>query len=105
MSPFAGQDLSCAIVRDCVPERSLFISDVYDNFVGMVDRDGFWFYSLNYPGVEHTDLKLTGVTKRTPPDDPRVAARVERILAAYVTANMLIESNRLWSWKEFGGRL
>jgi len=73
--------------------------------VGMVDRDGFWFYSLNYPGVEHTDLKLTGVTPRTPPGDPRVAARVERILAAYVTANMLIESNRLWSWKEFGGRL
>ena len=105
LSPFAGQDLSCAIVRDCVPERPLFISDVYDNFVGMVDRDGFWFYSLNYPGVEHTDLKLTGVTPRTPPGDPRVAARVERILAAYVTANMLIESNRLWSWKEFGGRL
>jgi len=26
-----------------VPERALFISDVYDNFVGMVDRDGFWF--------------------------------------------------------------
>jgi len=74
-------------------------------FVGMVDRDGFWFYSLNYPGVEHTDLKLAGVTPRTPPGDPRVAARVERILAAYVAANMLIESNRLWSWKEFGGRL
>lgn len=105
VSPFAGQDLSCAIARDCLPERPVFISDVYDNFVGMVDREGFWFYSLNYPGVEHTDLKLTGVTPRTPPGDPRVAARVERILAAYVAANTLIESNRLWSWKEFGGRL
>jgi len=48
---------------------------------------------------------VTGVTPRTPPGDPRVAPRVERILAAYVAANTLIESNRLWSWKEFGGRL
>jgi phosphoglycerol transferase MdoB-like AlkP superfamily enzyme len=105
LSPFMGRDISCTIARDCLPERALFISDVYDNFVGMVDGDGFWFYSLNYPGVEHTDLKLTGVTPRTPPADPRVAARVEQILAAYVTANTLIETNRLWSWKEFGGRL
>jgi phosphoglycerol transferase MdoB-like AlkP superfamily enzyme len=105
LSSFAGLDLSCALASDCLPERDVFISDVYDNFVGLVDREGFWFYSLNYTGVEHTDLKLAGVTPRTPPDDPRVAARVERILAAYVAANALIESNRLWSWKELGGRL
>ncbi len=105
VSAFAGRDLSCTLARDCVPERTLYISDVYDNFVGIVDREGFWFYSLNYAGVEHTDLKLTGVTPRIPPGDPRVAARVERILAAYVASNTLIESNRLWSWKEFGGRL
>ncbi|HTO13897.1 MAG TPA: LTA synthase family protein [Candidatus Binatia bacterium] len=105
VSPFAGLDLSCALASDCLPERTIFVSDVYDNFVGVVDRDGFWFYSLNYPGVEHTDLKLKGVTPRTPPGDPSVAARVEQILAAYVTSNTLIESNRLWSWKEFGGRL
>jgi phosphoglycerol transferase MdoB-like AlkP superfamily enzyme len=105
VSSFAGLDLSCALARDCLPERTIFVSDVYDNFVGVVDRDGFWFYALNYPGVEHTDLELTGVTPRTPPGDPRVAARVEQILAAFVTSNTLIESNRLWSWKEFGGRL
>ena len=105
VSPFAGLDLSCALARDCLPERALYISDVYDNFVGLVDRDGFWFYSLNYPGVEHTDLKLTGVTPRMRPDDPRVAERVERILATFVTSNTLIETNRLWSWKELGGRL
>ena len=83
----------------------MFVSDVYDNFVGVVDREGFWFYSLGYHGVEHTDLGLKGVTPRRKPEDPSVAARVERILAAYVTSSLLIESNRLWSWKEFGGRL
>jgi len=105
VSSFAGQDLSCALTADCLPERMVYISDIYDNFVGVVDRDGFWFYSLNYPGVEHTDLGLKGVTPRRKPDDPSVAGRVERILAAYVTSNLLIESNRLWSWKELGGRL
>ena len=105
VSSFAGLDLSCALARDCLPERTIFISDVYDNYVGVVDREGFWFYSLNYPGVERTDLALKGVTPRTPPGDPSVAARVEQILAAYVTSNTLIESNRLWSWKEFGSRL
>ena len=105
VSSFAGLDLSCALARDCLPERTIYVSDVYDNFVGIVDREGFWFYSLNYPGVEHTDLKLAGITPRTPPTDPRVAERVERILAAYVASNTLIENNRLWSWKEFAGRL
>ena len=105
VSSFAGLDISCALAADCLPERTVFISDIYDNFVGVVDREGFWFYSLNYPGVERTDLALKGVTPRTPPGDPSVAARVEQILAAYVTSNTLIETNRLWSWKEFGGRL
>jgi len=105
VSSFAGQDLSCVLARDCVPERTLYVSDVYDNFVGVVDREGFWFYSLNYPGVEHTDLGLRAAARRRPPDDPRVAPRVERILAAYVTSNLLIETNRLWSWKDLGGRL
>ena len=105
VSSFAGLDLSCALARDCLPERAIYVSDIYDNFVGIVDREGFWFYALNYPGVEHTDLKLTGVTPRRLPTDPRVAERVERILAAYVASNILIENNRLWSWKEFAGRL
>jgi phosphoglycerol transferase MdoB-like AlkP superfamily enzyme len=105
VSSFAGRDLSCALAADCVPERTIYISDVYDNYVGVVDREGFWFYSLNYPGIEHTDLGLKRAAKRRAPTDPTVAERVDRILAAYVTSNLLIESNRLWSWKEFGGRL
>jgi len=70
-----------------------------------VDRDGFWFYSLNYPGIEHTDLALRAAAPRRRPSDPAVADRVEKILAGYVTSNVLLESNRVWSWKEFGGRL
>ena len=105
VSPFAGLDLSCALARDCLPERTVWISDVYDNFVGVVDRDGFWFYSLNYPGIEHTDLALRAAAPRRPPGDPALADRVAKILAGYVTSHVVLETNRLWSWKEFGGRL
>src|SRR5262249_471672 len=42
VSSFAGLDLSCALARDCLPERAVYISDVYDNFVGIVDGEGFW---------------------------------------------------------------
>jgi len=105
VSSFVGLDLSCALARDCLPERTVWLSDVYDNFVGVVDRDGFWFYSLNYPGIEHTDLALRAAAPRRRPSDPALADRVEKILAGYVTSNVLLESNRVWSWKEFGGRL
>jgi len=105
ISSFAGLDLSCALARDCLPERTTYVSDVYDNFVGVVDRDGFWFYSLNYSGIEHTDLALRAAASRRRPSDPALADRVDKILAFYVTSHVVLESNRLWSWKEFGGRL
>jgi phosphoglycerol transferase MdoB-like AlkP superfamily enzyme len=105
VSSFAGLDLSCALARDCLPERTVWVSDVYDNFVGVVDRDGFWFYSLNYKGIEHTDLALRAAAPRRPPSDPALADRVQKILAGYVTSHVVLEFNRLWSWKEFGGRL
>src|SRR2546428_9306208 len=39
--------------------------------------------------------------RRWPAGDPAAAARVERILALYVTANALIEQNTLWSMSAF----
>jgi hypothetical protein len=104
VSPFVGRDLTCALGADCLPERSVYVSDVYDNLVGVVDRTGFWFYSLDFEGVEHADLDLTA-TARHRLSDPDVAARVDEILALYVTSTLVIEENRLWSWREFGPRL
>ena len=105
VSSFVGRDISCAFVADCLGDRVVYLSDVYDNGAGMVDRDGIWFYSLRSRSVEHADLALRQPATRWPEGDPAVADRTERILALYVTANGLIERNGLWSWKEFGGRL
>lgn len=105
LSDFTGRDLSCALAADCLADRSVFLSEVYDDGAGIADRAGFWFYSFRGRAVEHTDLALRAPVQRFAPDDPAVAARVERILALYVTANALIEQNALWSWREFGDRL
>jgi len=105
LSPFVGRDLSCALATDCLPDRVVYVSDVYDNLVGMADRQGFWFYVLDSHAVEHTDLDLKAASTRRPAADPAVAEQVEHILALYVSSTIVIERNRLWSWKEFGPRL
>ena len=105
LSPFAGLDLSCALATDCLPDRVVYVSDVYDNLVGVADRQGFWFYALDSHAVEHTDLELRAPSSRRSAADPAVAERVDDILALYVSSTSVIERNRLWSWKEFGSRL
>ena len=104
LSPFAGRDLSCALATDCLPDRVVYVSDVYDNLVGVADRQGFWFYALDSHTIEHTDLELRVASSR-PAADASVAEHVEHILALYVSSTIVIERNRLWSWKEFGPRL
>jgi arylsulfatase A-like enzyme len=105
VSSFVGRDVSCALASDCLSDRSVYLSDVYDNFVGVGDREGLWFYSLDTHTVWHGGLDAAGPSEQLPASDPAVAARAERILALYVTSSVLIETNRLWSWKEFGPRL
>ena len=102
MSSFVGRDISCAFVADCLADRVVYLSDVYDDGAGIVDRGGIWFYAFRSRTVEHTDVTLRQPGRRWPAADPAVADRAERILALYVTANGLIERNGLWSWKEFG---
>ena len=102
VSSFAGRDLSCALGADCLPDRAVYLSEVYDNGAGLADRDGLWFYAFPTRVVQHVDLGLRGPARRFEPGDPAVAARVERILALYVTANALIERNALWNEREFG---
>ena len=55
--------------------------------------------------VEHGDLAQQRPPQRWRAGDPAVADRLERILALYVTANTLVQHNRLWSWQEFGDGL
>ena len=105
VSSFAGRDVSCALATDCLPVRGVYLSSVYEAGGGIADPDGFWFYLFHSRALQHVDLGLSTPPRRWPDDDPVAAARIERILALYVTANALIEKNTLWSWREFGDRL
>ena len=105
LSPFVGRDVSCALARDCLGERTLYLSEVYEPGAGIADAQGFWFYTFTSRMLQHADLALQAPPQRWPGDDPAAAVRVERILALYVTANALIEANALWSSGEFGKRL
>jgi len=105
LSSFAGHDVSCALAADCLSARTAYLSEVYESGAGVADADGFWFYGFASRALQHTDLAMRTPPQRWTADDPAAAARTERILALYVTANTLIEQNTLWSWREFGPRL
>ena len=105
LSSFAGRDVSCALAADCLPARTVYLSEVYGAGAGIADAEGFWFYGFAARTLQHADLALRAMPLPSLTDDPAAAARVERILALYVTANTLIEQNTLWSWREFGERL
>jgi arylsulfatase A-like enzyme len=105
LSSFAGRDVSCALRADCLPARSAYLSAVYEPGAGVADADGFWFYLFHSRALQHVDLALRTAPQRLAVDDPAAVARIERILALYVTANALIEHNALWSWRDFGDQL
>src|SRR5262245_2050035 len=95
LSPFAGRDVTCALVTDCVSDRAAYLSEVYEPGAGLVDREGFWFYGFARHTLDHIDLALAGPPRRLTADDPAAGPRIERILALYVTANTLTEQNTI----------
>ncbi len=105
LSPFLGRDLSCLLIRDCLQDNVAFLSSVYDDLIGLADRDGLVLYSLRTGTLYQTDLILEAPPVSRAIDDPAVAARYHRLLALYVSANVLLEQNRIWSWNNLGARL
>lgn len=104
VAPFLGRDLSCVLVTDCLDDNFAYLSSVYDDLIGLADRRGLWLYSLRRETFYQTDFGLEGPAVLRPVTDPDVAPRYRRLLALYVSTNALLEQNRIWSWKEWGGR-
>ena len=105
VSPFLGRDLSCALIRDCLQDNIAFLSSVYDDLIGLADRDGLLLYSLRTETLYHADLKLDRQAVSRSTTDPDVADRYHRLLALYVSSNVLLERDQIWSWKELGAEL
>jgi hypothetical protein len=105
LAPFLGQDLSCVLAADCLQDNLAFMTNVDDNLIVLADRAGLSFYSLRTEAFHQTDLKLAGPALRRRVTDPDIAPQYRRLLALYVSSNMLLEQNRIWSWQELGGTL
>ncbi|MBS0171408.1 MAG: LTA synthase family protein [Nitrospira sp.] len=102
---FAGHDVSCLLVRDCVPDQVAYLTSVYDNLVGFASADGLLLYSLSTETYQEATLQFESM-----PDDQgnrrRLSAvRGPELLALHEVANVALDSNRLWSWRDFGSRL
>jgi len=105
VSPFVGRDLTCLFVRDCLHDNFAYLSSVYDDLIGLADQDGLWLYSFRRGLFQQIDLKLKGSARLLTLTATDVAPRYRRLLALYLTTNVLLERKQIWSWKELEGEL
>jgi hypothetical protein len=105
LSPSLGHDLSCLLGSDCLDNNMAFLSSVYDDVIGLADREGFLLYSLRSQALRRADLDLKESAVPVEPTDPAIALRYRRMLGLYVSANTILNQNKIWSWKEFGQKL
>jgi hypothetical protein len=105
VSPFVGRDLSCLFIRDCLSDNTAYLSNVYDDQIGLADQDGLWRYSFRRGLFQQIDLKLKGRARPLTVTATDVAPRYRRLLAFYLTTNILLERKQVWSWKDLEGEL
>jgi membrane-anchored protein YejM (alkaline phosphatase superfamily) len=105
LSVSLGRDLSCLLRSECMEDNAAFLSSVYDDLIGLADRDGLLLYSFRSHTVRRSDLDLNEPAVVLDPTNPAIAHRYRRLLALYVASNTLLNQNKIWSWKEFGSKL
>lgn len=105
LAPFAGHDLTCLLVKDCLPEHVAYLTSVYDNLVGLATRDGILLYSFLTERFEETSLAFEPLTEPQKGLPPLTASRSRDLWSLYEVSNAALDANRIWSWREFGARL
>jgi phosphoglycerol transferase MdoB-like AlkP superfamily enzyme len=97
VSPFMGRDLSCTWSMACEDSNWAFLSSVYDDLIGLADRDGLWLYSFRTGSLVHANLSLSGQASRQSIHEPDAKSRYVRMVALHVSSNVLLEQNRIWN--------
>lgn len=105
VAPFLGRDLSCLLVRDCEQDSFAYLTSVYDDVIGLADRRGVLLYSLRTESLVEIDLELKQPPVMRSMKDPAVASRWRQLQALYVSSNILLDRNLIWSWKDLGAKL
>jgi len=78
---------------------------VYDNLVGLASADGLLLYSLSTESFQEATLAFEPISDEAVGRPRLSATRGPELLAVHEVANVALDSNRLWSWREFGSRL
>lgn len=104
ISPFVGHDLSCLLVEDCLEENTAYVTSVYDDLIGLVGKKGIGLYSFRKERLDRTDLAMHAVRHNA--DESADASSVSRqLFSLYLSSNVLLEQDRIWSWRELKGDL
>jgi hypothetical protein len=88
-----------------LPDQVAYLTSVYDNLVGLASRDGLLLYSLLTERLQATSLAFEILPDEQDVERSVSASRHQELLALYEVSNVALDSNRIWSWREFGSRL
>ncbi|HET6673842.1 MAG TPA: hypothetical protein VFG71_00815, partial [Nitrospiraceae bacterium] len=103
--PSLGRDLTCILAQDCLQDNFAFLTSMYDDAIGLATSKGVLLYSLRTERLTDADLafrvKVDGVSRL----DSAYAPQIHDLMALYQTSNVLLDQNRVWSWREYGHRL
>jgi len=105
VSPFLGRDLSCVLTSDCLQDNMAFLSRGHGGMIALVDPDGYLLYRPGADFLLMSDLQLEGPEERRAVTDPDIAERYRRLISLFISSNVLLEENRVWSWRELGDTL
>ena len=73
--------------------------------IALVDPDGYLLYRPGADFLLMSDLQLEGPEERRAVTDPDIAERYRRLISLFISSNVLLEENRVWSWRELGDTL
>lgn len=104
LSPFMGQDVSCLLVRECLPKNRAYLTSVYDDLIGLADQSGLWLFSFQRQSMTRAELSLDHPT-HVSLAEAEAALHYHEMVALYLTTNVLIEQNRMWSWTKLVNKL
>ncbi len=105
VAPFVGRDLSCTLVHDCLDDNRAYVSSVYDNLAGLVSREGLFVYSFRTETLQDVGLDFSLRQEWRGAERVHSLSSYRDLMALYEVANVTLDSNHIWSWREFSQRL
>ena len=113
-TPFLGQDLSCVLNTNCLADNLAYISGSHDDTIGIVNQDFMWLYRFKVKTFfrtrldgQHPENDLTfpeSSSEFTDVNSPLYRVK-QNMFGLYVSSNVLLEENQIWSKSKFGNEL